>query len=77
VGILVGGIVAAMVFYLASNVVWDVRVEGEGGVNAVQLKRELSLCGLSVGTFIPSLDTDEVESRLVTTSGDVAWVSVN
>ena len=77
VGVLVGALVAAVVCYLASAVVWDVRIESEGGVDAVSLEETLRECGLSVGTFLPSLDTDEVESRLLTTSRDVAWVSVN
>ena len=77
VGVLVGALAAAVVCYLASNVVWDVRVECEGDLDAVQVKRTLSECGLSVGTFLPRLDTDEVESRLLTTANDVAWVSVN
>ena len=77
VGVLVGALVAAVVCYLASAVVWDVRIESEGGVDAVSLEETLRECGLSVGTLLPSLDTDEVESRLLTTSRDVAWVSVN
>jgi len=77
VGLAVGVLLAAALLYLSSHVIWDVRVEGEGGVNVFDVERQLVDCGLSVGTFIPRLSTDEVESRLLTSSGEVAWVSVN
>jgi similar to stage IV sporulation protein len=77
VGLAVGVLLSAVLLYLSTHVVWDVRVEGERGMDLAGIKRQLSACGLSVGTYIPRLDTDEVESRLVTSSGDVAWVSVN
>ena len=38
---------------------------------------QLAECGLRIGTWIPTLDTDAVESRLLLCSEDVAWVSVN
>lgn len=77
VGLIVGLLCAMAICYLSSSVVWDVRVEAEGLVDAISLKQALGECGLSVGTFIPHLDTDEVESKLLTSSGEVAWVSVN
>lgn len=77
VGVIVGVLLAVAVVYLFSNIIWDVRIEGESGMNIPEIKRQLSECGLSVGGFIPHLDTDEIESRLLTCSEQVAWVSVN
>lgn len=77
VGLAVGGLMAAVIVYLASHVIWEIRVEGEGGLNVSDIKSQLAESGLSVGAFTPRIDTDEVESRLLTSSGEVAWVSVN
>ena len=77
VGLLVGGGLALLVLCLACGVIWDVRVEGEGDIDTEEIRRELVLCGLHEGRRISSLDTDEIESLLLTRSGEVAWVSVN
>jgi similar to stage IV sporulation protein len=77
VGLMVGGILAAFLLWLSSSVIWDIRIEGEGALQFGAMREELATCGLSVGSFIPRLDTDAVESRLLTTSQGVAWVSVN
>ena len=77
VGLLVGGGLALLLLCLACGVIWDVRVEGEGDIDTEEIRRELVLCGLREGRRISSLDTDEIESLLLTRSGEVAWVSVN
>ncbi len=76
-GLAVGGVLAALLIWLSCSVVWDVRIETEGDVSLSRMREQLASCGLSVGSWIPSLETDEVESRLLTDSQGVAWVSVN
>lgn len=72
-GLAVGTLLAALVLTVSAHTVWDVRVEGGDG----ETEQLLSACGLRVGTWIPSLDIDAVESRVLTESDSVAWVSVN
>ncbi len=76
-GLLIGGILAAILIGVSGQVVWDVRIEGNEQVSIPELREQLSACGLSVGTWIPSLETDTVESRLLIESDKIAWVSVN
>ncbi|MBR5615441.1 MAG: sporulation protein YqfD [Clostridia bacterium] len=76
-GLAVGGALAVLLLWLSCNVVWDVRVQAEGEIGLPYLREQLAACGLSVGEWIPRLETDEVESRLLTTSQGIAWVSVN
>ena len=76
-GLLVGLLLASLVMLLASRVVWDVRVSGNEQLGTGQLYALLEECGLSVGTWIPTLDTDRIESRVLIESGEVAWISVN
>ena len=73
VGLPVGLLLALALLIVSSNTLWDVRVEGGDG-DAEQL---LAACGLAVGAWMPALDTDAIESRVLTESDSVAWVSVN
>lgn len=76
-GLWLGGILALLLIWLASGVIWDVRVEGEGELDTERIRQELASCGLAPGCRLSLLDTDEIESRLLTSSDGVAWVSVN
>ncbi len=76
-GILVGALLAVLMIWAGCNVVWDVRVEGEGEANISALRQQIQDSGLFVGGWIPALDTDRVEQKLLTESKGVAWVSVN
>lgn len=77
VGLLVGGLLSAALIFMATRVIWDVRIEGAERMELPVVYEQLRACGLSVGTWIPALETDEVEGRLLTESEEVAWVSVN
>ncbi len=72
-GLFLGLLLAAVLLTVSSRTLWDVRVEGGDG-EAEQL---LADCGLRVGAWIPALDVDAIESRVLTESDGVAWVSVN
>lgn len=72
-GLLLGLILATLLLTASSLTLWDVRVDGGDG----ETEALLADCGLRVGAWLPSLDTDTVERRVLTESDSVAWVSVN
>ena len=76
-GLMVGGILAALMVWASCHVVWDVRLEGEGNFDTADVYEQLKQSGLHLGAWIPSLDTDAVEEKLLVTSDGVAWVAVN
>ena len=76
-GLSVGALLFAFLLTVGGRVVWDIRIEGNERVEIPVLLEQLEDCGLSVGCWLPSLDTDEVESRLLQESQQIAWVSVN
>lgn len=76
-GLFVGGLMAALLVWASCNVVWDVRISGEGNVDLSEVSWQLEESGLSLGAWIPSLDTDAVEEQLLVTSHGVAWAAVN
>ena len=77
VGLLIGFLLGAVLVFLATHVVWDVRIEIADGEPMPLLREQLAESGLSVGTWIPTLESDTVESRLLVGTDQVAWVSVN
>ena len=76
-GLWAGLLVGAILLWLSGQVVWDVRLEPNEAVDMEQLTAQLKESGLAVGTWLPSLETDAVESRLLLCSEDIAWVSIN
>lgn len=66
----------ALVFLL-SNLVWDVRVEGNFSVPDAKIVYELKQCGLSVGELWGSIDRGEVESLFLKKSEDISWININ
>lgn len=76
-GLAVGVLLMIALTFVSGRVVWDVRVQSDDGVSEMEAREQLRACGLHVGAWIPSIETDEVESRLLIESDDIAWVSVN
>ncbi len=76
-GLLIGAVLAFVLFYMAGNVIWDVRVDGEESIDVTAFVDELDECGLRVGSWIPKMDTDAIERRILSRSDKVAWISVN
>lgn len=77
VGMWLGGIVAASLIFAASRVVWDIRITGNEQLEAREIEAMLKESGLSVGTYLPTLDTDLVENRLLLAHREIGWISVN
>ena len=77
VGLLTGGILSVMLLFLSSRVVWDVRVTGNQVFSDQEIEAMLSECGLGIGTYLPTLDSDLVEMRLLLSHREICWVSVN
>ena len=76
-GILVGSLLAVLILVLSSRIVWSVRVTGNEALSEEQILTMLSSCGLARGTYLPPLDTDAIENRMLTEYGEICWVSVN
>lgn len=76
-GLFAGLLLMIGLLFVSGRVVWDIRIDGDASVCGTPVREQLASCGLTIGTWIPSLETDEVESRLLIASDDIAWVSVN
>ena len=77
VGLAIGSLLAVLLLFLSSRIVWDVRITGNVRIGEGEICAMLEENGLGIGTYIPSLDTDLVESRLLLSHREISWVSVN
>ncbi len=75
-GLLLGGLCAIILFVLSGLFVWDVRVMGNETLSASEVRRELEACGFGVGSYLPRVDTDVLENRVLLSSDRIAWISV-
>ena len=75
--VLLGTMVCFALALLSSNLVWDVRIEGNSEIPASKIVNTLSECGISVGDFWSSIDRSAVETELLRVSPDIAWVNIN
>lgn len=76
-GLLVGAVLAAVLFFYSSGLVWDVRIEGAERVSEKELLAVFEECGLSVGAKKKDIDADVLENQILVLSDEISWVSVN
>lgn len=76
-GIAVGIICAATLVFLSGCFIWDIRVTGNENITSAEVIELLDGYGFSVGTYIPSVNTDKLENKLLIDSRSISWISVN
>ncbi|MBR4872429.1 MAG: sporulation protein YqfD [Clostridia bacterium] len=76
-GLMVGAILASLLLFASSRVVWDVRVSGNAALDDETVRQMLAECGLESGARLSRLDTDLIEGRLLLAHREICWVSVN
>lgn len=77
VGLLAGAVFGIFLMILSSLFVWDVAVTGNDTIPESVVLDALAENGLTLGTFIPSLDTERLEGRLMLAVDGVSFISVN
>ncbi len=75
-GIAVGVVLAVMLLVLSGRFVWDVRVSGNSSMTAGEVIAELDACGFGVGSYIPTLKTEELETSVLIASDRISWISI-
>lgn len=76
-GLWVGGILAAILLFLSTTVVWDVRVEGNTTLSERAVEDTLAACGFGVGSSLWGFRADQLQNRVLMADKRLAWVSVN
>ncbi len=75
---LVLGCIAGLALYIAgTQVVWDIRVEGNTTISDRSVEDVLAACGFSVGSPLRGFRADVLENQVLLADDRLAWISVN
>ena len=76
-GFFLGAVMAALLLVCSTLFVWDVRISGNERVPADEIRATLSSHGVEIGTFIPTLRKERVESEIMLEISELSWISIN
>lgn len=75
--LVISSVISLFLITLSSNIVWDVRVEGNESVPDVAITEALSESGVSVGRFFGSIDKNKAEVDLLSSYPEISWINLN
>ena len=73
----VGALCFALLLFVFSGVLWDIRIDGCVRLREQEVRDLLSECGLRTGLWRSAVDTATIENRVMILSDDVSWLSIN
>ena len=76
-GLVLGALCALALIVASECFVFDIRVSGNSTLTEREVKELLAAQGFAEGTFIPRLDTDQLENRVMLSTDKIGWLSVN
>lgn len=76
-GLIAGIVTAVILLCLGSNVLWDVRIEGNKIVADYEILAALSEHGVRPGAFLDRLDIGAIQTDIELENDSIAWISVN
>lgn len=75
-GLMLGILLSLILLILSGKFVWDVRVTGNDGMSEEEVLGELRACGFGVGSYIPSVQTEQLENRVLIASDRISWIAI-
>ncbi len=76
-GLLIGAMLFSFLLWFSLSFLWDVRIHSDTDIDREAVLSALDEAGFSIGTFLPRQDLDAIENRIMETSDEVAWISIN
>lgn len=76
-GFIFGIILMLVCVYLSSLFVWRIEIDGNIEASDEEVIELLKSSGISLGTFIPGINYDDVHNKFLLNSDKIAWISVN
>ncbi len=77
IGIPIGIVIFFLTLWLSEQFIWHINVVGNENVTEREILSRLENLGCGVGTYIPSIDFDEMHQQFLLDSDDIAWIAVN
>ncbi len=75
--VLISLLLSSILVILLSNLVWDIRVDGNESLTDSEIILSLSDCGLEIGDFWPSVDRSKIETSFLDKANKVSWININ
>lgn len=75
-GIFLGVIITLAITFYFSNVVTQIDINGCVSLSESEIAAALEDCGIVKGTFIPNIDFESCERKIMLAIDDVAWVGI-
>ena len=76
-GVIAALLLLAITFSFFGSVVWDVRVISDNTLINSSVSAKLRSLGFGVGTRWSEVDTSDIENKLLLSSDDISWISIN
>ena len=76
-GLGLGMIIFFTVMWLSGKTVWRIDVEGNEKYSDEYIVNQLEELGFGYGTYIPSVDFDQMHSEYLAKFSEISWISVN
>ncbi len=70
-------VISLLIFMFSSNLIWDIRVEGNESIPDSEIVYELSKQGLEVGGFWKSVDKSAAEYAFLRNNEKISWININ
>jgi similar to stage IV sporulation protein len=76
-GVFIGIFIFIASVTLSSFFIWDINVTGNVNITTEEIRERLSAYGVREGAFIPSLDMNDVASRVLLEAGNISFLKIN
>ncbi len=76
-GLYLGILLSATLIFLSQRFIWSIEVVGNESLSSHEVREVLSHHGFSVGSYIPSANTDRIENKILIESDTISWISIN
>ena len=73
----VATVISTVLIIFLSNLVWDVRIEGNLNIPDSDIILRLSECGLGIGDLWPTMDRSRIESKYLENDERISWININ
>ena len=76
-GLIVGSIILCIAMYFYGRFVFDIKINGNERLSDKYIMDALANAGFEVGSYIPSIDFDELSNKVPLGYDDISWIFVN
>lgn len=70
-------LISVFVVVLLSEIVWDIRVDGNDRINDYEIIKALNESGFQVGSLWNAVDMGKVESNVLSNTDHLSWININ